>query len=234
MASMRILVNIDCLFDTLLATVMAVNIDWVDTLVRNGYISRQHNTLSKFNEAIDDSAITARYLVRDLAILKLSKRTNLVNLLTTYIAQSTGGDQAHPQTLDYKLVINTYPYNLSNAELKELFTCLKEILGVETLNRVHIPIAELTPAYIKQHYHRFIIYDFNEWVMVHGPALALLKMPLVTCVIPLCYLPEMDAAQEAREVTKWTTAGFASVLDVEFVTLADMSVCIPAGYVFDE
>jgi len=218
----------------MLGCVYTVNSDWVIPLAAGGYLSRLHNTLSKFNPDIDDVAIRQRWLTRDVEVLKNSKRTNLVNLLTDYIAQSKFGDAEHPQALDYKIVLNTYPYELSKAEVKEFFICLKSLLGVDHLTRIHSPISELTPEYISANYNRFMLYDFNEWLMLHGSNLVTQKMPLVTCVVPLCYLPGMEDQREENEAQKWISAGFASALDVEFVPLADMSIRIPDGYNFED
>ena len=217
----------------MLGCVTAINPDWVLPLIQNGYLDRLHNTLSKFNPEIDDFAVKYLWEARGIGILKLSPRTNMLDLLAAYISISATGDPEHPQALDYRLVINTYPYDFTTEELRELFICLKQILAVKQLTRIHLPLDKLTPQYLKEHFNRFIIYDFNDWLQWHNDALITYKIPLVVCVAPLCYLPGMeDSKDDDKLVAKWASAGFSSVVDLEFIRLADVSVHIPDGYQF--
>ena len=233
MKTEKILINIDCIFDTLLGCVFAVNPDWVTPLAQSGYIGRVHNTLSLLYSEIDDELVRQRYLERDIEILQQSRRTNMLTLLADYIRQSNHNPD-HPEALDYQVTINTYPYEIEAADLREMFGFIKDILDVAVLNHIHVPLSKLTPSYIKSYYSRFIIYSLNEWTELHGPALVDCKIPKVTCVVPLCYRAGMELKGDMQEAMKWTSAGFSSALDVEFVNLSDMSVCIPADYDFSQ
>lgn len=225
----RILLNIDCIFDVMLGCVTYCNPDWVEPMFANGYMERLHNTLSYFNPAIDDALIKKTWEERDTHILKLSPRTNLVNLLAGYIKKSNVGDSEHPQALDYKIVINTYPYNFTQIELRVLFTCLKEILQVNTLTRVHMPLTEITPEYLKASFNRFIVYEFHEWLLSQKANFSNCKIPFVVVVAPLIYLPGNEDKRDEREVMKWVPAGLSSIFDLEFIPLNEVSISVPDG-----
>lgn len=207
--------------------VISCNIDWAPPLVKNGYLDRLHNTLSLINPDIDDLAIQERYKNRDINLLKLTKRTNLVSLIANYISHSKTGDPDHPQSLDYKIVVNTYPYVFENNELRELFLCLKEIWQIDSVTRVHLPVSEISPEYIKDRFDRFILYDFDEWLGIHRLKLNECKIPLITCVVPLCFRKGMELQTDDHDAAKWITNAFSHVLDVEFIRLADVSFTIP-------
>jgi len=230
MQTIKILINLDCFFDVKLATVIEVNEDWVLPLFDNGYITRQHNTLSLLNPEINDSVLEERWKTRDISLLKLTKRTALIKILSDYISQSKEGDPEHPQSVEFKLVINTYPYEFTKKEIKELFICLREILYTEAITRVHIPIGNLTPSYIKSSYDRFVIYNLDEWLLIHGNNLLENPMPLVTCMTPFCYRKGMENTGEGEEARRQIPASLAPFLDLELINLGDVSVFISPDY----
>lgn len=224
MKDCKVLISLDCLLDTVLGTIDEIAPKAVIPLLENGYLNRIHNTLSMFCKDIDDIAFRERYASRDISILKRSKKTSLVGILAAHVGEYDEFNE-HPEAQNYKFVINTYPYNINDYEIKELFITLKMLLNVQYLTRVHLPISSITPEYlITNKFNRFIIPSFDEWVTINGALLKTTRIPFITCVAPLCYAPGKELLGEEDAVMKWTSAGFSPYLDVEFITLADTSI----------
>ncbi len=222
----KILINIDTLFDTYLGTVTKIYPDIVLSLIKKGYFLRKHNKLSLIEGSISDNLINETYKNRDMDILRLSGRTNIVNIITKYIMQSQSNKE-HPASVEYSLVINTFPYNLNKEELKELFYCFKYVFNLEAITRVHIPIKDITIKLLKDNFNRFILYDFNEWYGYRLKEFETIRIPHVNIVFPLWFMEGNENCEEIEEVIKWTTSGLSSLMDIEYVTLADMSYCPP-------
>lgn len=228
MAHYRILVNLDCLLDVRLACVRQVNNDWVLPLVEKGYLNRNHNTLSLIYKEIDDQLILDQWNKRDIETLKLSNRTRLIDTLADYVNDESSENSNSPNQDTYKVTINTYPYQFEKEDLTELFQGLKFLLGVSSIGRIHLPNNELTITYLRERFEKFIIYDFDEWYnediqneLKEKPAKDL------TCVRPFCYVKGQEHNTEEQECIKWVTAAFSQHLDIEFITLNEVSLFIP-------
>lgn len=229
MKKYKVLINIDALFDTYLGVVTELYPEHVLPLIKKGYYGRHHNKLSFFNKLIKDKKIEERYAIRDKAILKLSGRTNMFALIGEHILQSKGNPE-HPSSVDYQIVINTYPYELTKLELKELFTCFKWVLGLESITRTHLPSKDITLSLLKEHFDKFILYDFNEWYGHHTDDIAKTKTKIVSIVLPLWLMEGKENYAAIDDVIRFTSILYSPIFDLEFVTLGDMSYCPPKDY----
>lgn len=221
----KLLIPLDCLFDTYLGVVDALYPKTIISLLSDGYFGRVHNKLSAFNKNIDDLAVAKRWSNRDIEILRNSKRSALVSVLMKYFTDVNNSNEENPLANIYTVVINTWPYDLANQELVELFSLLIDLFNIGDIKRVHVAMADLTPEYIKEkQYTKFFLYDWNEWHYHHKLALQKCKIPKITCVFPLTYINGVTTAEHEEEVIKWAAAGAYLHIDLEIVRLADMSI----------
>ena len=217
----------DCLVDSRLACIIYVNPDLALELVKKGYTNRLHNTLSKIHPLINDDVIDNIWKNRDISILKNAKRSMMTDLLGDYISQSNNNPQ-HPQSLDYRIVVNTYPYDLSREQLIEYFNCFSILLNTKNISRVHLPPKEITPSYLKEKVNRFICHDFDEWLGCHKDILINNPIPFVTIAVPFCLVKgKEDDKIDEDQIIKTSTASFSSIFDLEFFPLRDLSPSIP-------
>lgn len=228
MAHYRILVSLDCLLDVRLACVRQINEKWVLPLVEKGYLNRNHNTLSLIHSEINDDLVMEHWNNRDIETLKLSNRTHLIDTLAEYVNDVNVKNGNSPTQDTYKVTVNTYPYQFEKGDLTELFVGLKQLLGISTIGRVHLPNNELTITYLRERFEKFIVYDFDEWYnediqneLKEKPAKEL------TCVRPFCYIKGHEHETEEQECIKWLTAAFSQHLDIEFISLNEVSLFIP-------
>ena len=227
MKKQKILVNLDSLMDTRLGCVRCINPDWVDPLLESGYISRLHNTLSFFHKDIDDVAVEERWKTRDMDVLRNSFSTNILNLLIHQCTLNNKGDPEHPEAQFISIVINTYPYQMSNDELTTLFIYLRSLFGITRLTQVHMPTVEITPSYLNGNINRFIFHDLEEWNNDHILNLPQCPIPTIIFNTPLCYRKGMEHMEAIPGHEQVAAMGYGAHLKLELMPLADYSMCPP-------
>jgi len=226
MEECKLLINIDCLFDTYFSTVIDINPDWAIPLAKADYLERNHNYLSLLHPAIDDDKVKERYESRDLSILKSSKKTNIVDIIRDRVAMSKA-NPTHPEAIDFVITINTYPYVLPKEDLLELFSGLKYIWDIKTLYHVHLHSKDLKPEFIKKTFDKFMLYDFDEWFQYHQELFKHFRMPNVGCIIPYKTVKEHVDKRYDNESIKLIKRAFNIMFDLEIMPLGDMSFKLP-------
>ena len=86
----RILIELDAIFDTYIASVERCNPRWLKDILLNGYFTRMHNTLSMLNPDVDDATVDKIYKERDVSLLRISKMTNILSIFANAISTSSG------------------------------------------------------------------------------------------------------------------------------------------------
>ncbi len=223
----RVLISIDCLFDTLLACANDVQPGCTSALLNNGYHNRHSNKLSLILEGFDDAALLKAWNNRGTEVLRKSYRTHMVNVLVANIKRNNFRHEDDPDKCDLQFVINTYPYDLNSDELKELFLVFKEIFDVSKITRVHIPLNEITPEYLYGNYGKIILYDFNEWMHTLHLQLKDCKLKYLSVVVPFCFAPGQEETKYAFDMPEKIIREFSDVFEIEYVTLRDMSFSPP-------
>lgn len=230
MKECNILVSIDVIFDTLLGCVESINSEWANKLKSNkDYYTRKSNKLSLIVPEIDDESVIDKWQNRDINVLRKSKGTNLLTLLSDHASISNRGDQEHPEAIDMAITLNVYPYKLSTEEIKELFIILKSILGIKKLFYINKSLKGISPKFLRKKYNQFIIYDLNDWTGYHLDNLAKNPIPQITCTAPMCYLKTKAESGNIEGITQGVVSAYIRHLDIELLPLFDMSIDIDAN-----
>jgi hypothetical protein len=228
----RLLLDIHCLFDITLGCVADLYPNEIQRIIENGYHYRTHNFLSTFSSNINDDKVNERYKHRDVALLKKSRRSCFLDILALDIKATKGLDKDHPGYVDYDLTINTWPFKLSNGEIRELFILLSEILSITGIKRIHLSPEVLTVSYLKNKYDKIVIYDFNAWLECHYSVTVrkdcLEKIPLDNTIFAfplicrtLDNLIKDDELEAAKDEIKQS---FIGRTNVEVMDLDDFSI----------
>jgi hypothetical protein len=236
----KLLVTLDSLMDTRIACVHLLDHTHTGKLLRNGYMKRVHNKLSLFVPEINDDAVDELFSIRDVPVLKLARPTNVVNLLAERILEAKLLQDKSPENKEVKIVLNTYPYNLSKQEVYDFVKGFSDILQTKNITRVHLPIEELTPEYLLPNYSAYITHDLNEWIAIHEVNVNKLKMPLFTIISPGYFRDitelrnlfiEHSVQMTESNINKHLQAGLnafkknvAQFVELEFYPLSDFSV----------
>ena len=221
----RILISLDCLFDTRLGTVELINSEAAIRLINSRYLFRTHNKLSLFEPSLNDDEVNEKYKNRDIHTLRVSKRTKLVSVLTDLIRENERLDNDDPEKYEYEFILNTYPYELTQDERITLNEVLSSILGIRGLKRIHRPIKELGPEVVRGRYDRICVPDFSEWFFHHHEAVVDSLMPMTVLTVPFALTDEnIDNGHSAEQIVTTVTEAFIPIVTLEFIHLADISI----------
>lgn len=220
MMSIRILIDLDSIYDTLWGTTRIASESWAEQLICADYYNRTNNLLSNVISTIDDSVITDGWISRNVNTLKHSVVSNMVQHLARYIKRTTSFDYTHPKACRVEVTVNTYPYKLSKRHKRELFTGLQEILGAWDLLEIHATSSELLPLVLARDYEQFIIADFLPWATLHTEGLVQHPMPDVTCTCPIILLPEFHDVKDTEAVAVGLKSKYMEYLDLDVVPLS--------------
>jgi hypothetical protein len=195
------------------------------SVLKNGYLQRNHNQFNLLDDRINQDRYELEWQKRDLNVLKHSKRTNMVNLLRDYIVKTLTTPD-YPELKDVSVVVNTYPYTLSNAQLTEYFSIFRYLFDTKHVARIHAPLSTLSMPWLTSNYDRFILHDFNEWIIHQRESIQKYGNPQFTVCVPLTRLKEgVNNGISDDDVVSTVTNTFARYIDLEFFKLEDISIC---------
>lgn len=156
-----ILVSLDALFDTRLATLYKLDPQAAEKILTEGnYYRRLHDVFP----GVSKPEYEAAYLSRDVKTLRRTVITRTIEHINFFIARTIAAAAGTPFIRKPSVVINTYPYQLTETEVDMI------ILGVVAATRkeadvsvVRLSHEELTPRFIKANYVTVILYDYWNW-----------------------------------------------------------------------
>ena len=168
----HILVTLDSLLDTRIASVAAHNADLATQLLATGqYQSRRHNQLSRILSGLSQGVYDVLYKERDTYTLKLAVATPIVPMLADLVTRYRSPLDRPVEEMKVILTINAAPYLLSH----ELKTIIADTVKLATLVD-EVRWNFLLPEYLRPEglvpYHTVVMHDIDEWFTLHGETLA--------------------------------------------------------------
>lgn len=225
----RMLVYLDCMYDTLLGAVERVNMSHCKKLYHSeDYHCRLDDRLERIIPEIDMQSINGVFRTRDASLLKISPPSKLLGWILDSCTAQELKKVDEPDSFSMELTINTYPYMLSKVDKKEMRETLIQILGINIVKFVHIELEGLTPKFIKENYDTLVIPDLNKWSNESNMhALPKASMPRVNLVAPLRHLTGEIHEWAQVDVTKMTHYMYSEHLDVDLLPLELFSAVLP-------
>lgn len=211
-----LLIELDCLLDTRLATIARISEQSAVEVLKNDYHKRKADW---FEPVVDMAMYTSLYKARDVETLKLAHPTEgfrfVREMVKLYREQAV--DTNSPYSGKIKIVVNTFPYQL-NAELTDLIgRALAVRFGaIASCELVSLSPAELTPELVRARYCMLMMYEYDPWLSMHydiDPAKLsseamkqVLKSLLldVTLFAPAVFYKKPPTQDEVEEVMKET------------------------------
>lgn len=165
-----IMIDIDVLFDTRLGTLAFLYPDKVESLLAKGFRGRLHDNFDLLDSSIDMNQYNTIYNNRDKSVIAISRITNfmcpLLEIVKEYEWEMTYETEG---CNDVDLVVNTFPYELEDAEVHQLMVGLREQLGF----MIDIKFTRRDPKTFNiaslcyQGFTQYVMYHFNDWVAHH-------------------------------------------------------------------
>lgn len=234
----RILVDLDTLLDTRIATISRIDPEIAAEVLRNPeYFSRDFNdwffiTNGKVTNEQFKKMYDARGGENSAATINASFESGMSPILLRIFSEHAllerdgmiaDGDSA-------ALSINVYPYVLDFETEEMLIQIMKERYGdtidVEIVND---SLEALTPEVMKACFAAYISYHFWDWLPIHYPALLVNPLPFINVIGPILFEKdpkELTAQEREREFTTMRLIN-TEYIDIQYVSCKYFSIFRP-------
>jgi len=202
-SAFNLLLDMDCLFDTRMGTLLDVAPDLASTLSVKAYRQRQLDDFTTVTEGkVSTEAFQARYATRDLEILKKSLITGIVPILITYVE---GLQERLFRKIDVSGInidLNIYPYTLPGPLLESIQNHLRALFPpfVEIGVGRYGP-EQLTPEFFDLYYNGWVTYDLHAWLAQHHDALLIKPLNQLSVIIPKLFTKEPGEHENTEDET---------------------------------
>ena len=195
-----ICIPLDVLLDTRIGTIARLGgADLVLQVLQGNYHQRHDD---KFLN-VDQEAYQHLYANRDEQTLSVSFSTNIEVYLRKLVHTLVQQALVRPFHQGVRVVVNTYPYQLSDEITSQIVVALGDKLigdlGIKIPLQIvadHLPDQALTPEYCKQHFAAMFMYDYTPWLEVQKHALIKRPMPEVSLFAPAIYFVQTPTEED--------------------------------------
>lgn len=145
------------------------------TTFPKAYWERDFNDWSSFTDGrLDQNGFYNLWMHRDHATLEHSKITNITFHIVRCIQTILNNAVITEDHREPRIVINTWPYVLTDEEEIDFASAFSQyFIATKTkVECIHVPLADLTPAYVKDNFALMTTYLGVEWLARHHQALA--------------------------------------------------------------
>lgn len=191
------LISLECLLDTTVGLLFHNFHSKFGSADLTKYAERLHNKCWDIFE-VDENEWKAAWAKRDMEVLKSSSATVFCYSLKSIVLPRYFHGAISPTKEKMTIHINTYPFQLTNAERDELKGSISEILSIDIpIVITYIPLKELTPAFIKDTYKALFLPDLVEWLTIHNEELGKVRMPKVIINAPAYFLDVEESIMDS-------------------------------------
>lgn len=193
----RILVELDAVLDTRLGVLMQMGVG--EQALALNYRQRRSDRWNELGLTVDQAEFDRRYAARDIYTLAASRPTNityLLNQITEYLSKLRLNA---PMYETCEVILNTYPYDLDQGVLDEIVVAVGVWVSMEcTVTTINLPTEAVTPKWLMENTEGYVLYDFNQWLVLHEDGLKTHRMPRNMVMAPKLYwneTPEEDTVE---------------------------------------
>lgn len=218
----RLLVELDALLDTRLATIAQIAPALAVKAAESGYTERLNNDWDSLLDCSINDEFKRRYAQRDVETLKVSRCTASVLVVNEITQAWEDLAQNSPLVESYAVDINVYPYRLSEAELDAIVSAVLSYVSLDCqVEIVSYPPEALTPELIDKHWSILLLYDLDGWLNAQVERLKEKKIPAVTIVAPALYHDRIPGEEDLPKETLGNISPFAALelALVEYVSI---------------
>jgi hypothetical protein len=187
-----ILIDLDCLYDTRLATLKGLDDKYVGMAITAGYRERVTDNLVELIPDLDMAAYKELYEKRDIPtiVTAASFPTAIIIELGLVVREHIKMASRGPMAGTPVVTINTYPYKLTKEEIDTIVAALKHDLD-EPLCRVtaiSMPPEQLTPSLLSSRYPTVFMYHLSHWMRIHENSIKVLAPIDMVVFAPKLYI----------------------------------------------
>lgn len=231
----RILVDLDTLLDTRLATIARLDPEIAAEVISNPeYFSRDYDdwtflTKGKITTEQFKKAYAERGGENTAATINAAFESGMSPLLLRIFSEHSllerdgmiaDGDSA-------ALSVNVYPYVIDFETEELLIQIMRERYGPELdVEIVNDSLESLTPEIIKACFAAYISYHFWDWLPMHYAALHMTKIPFINVIGPILFEKDpkdLTAQEREREFTTMRLIN-TEYIDIQYVSCKYFSI----------
>lgn len=221
----KVLIELDTLLDTRLATVSFLDPLHPSTLLRTTYRSREHDRFQSKLFSVAD--YQQSYANRNVQTLQASAPTAMAKYLWDTFTEEASLRESIAGPYIYDIDLNTFPYRLQDNECEELQRILYvQFPTVRNVRVLYLDTKLITPLYLKTgQYSMYVLYDLQKWLELHVKEFEHVCIPRVSLIAPKLrqndQKVEIDETDE-MEVTLHGSLGIFGALELylqEYVSL---------------
>jgi hypothetical protein len=232
-----ILIDLDALLDTRIATVSQINEQAAVKLLQcKEYYTRNLNDFSRMC-GVNKTIFDRQFALRNIDTLKISLPTACVIALRMMVADLARQHDYSPFAQEVKLVVNCYPYVLESEEKLAIAEVVGAYTGVgaERVEMITMSYTDLIPSYIKSHFTGMFLYNYREWMEAQSEdAFQHCRMPEIVVLAPALYkdrIPDRSEINipgaEQYSLFELTEGFLVGAYDLNFLDLTYFSVIPP-------
>lgn len=223
----KILVELDCLLDTRLGTLALIDENLLIKALGDGYVVREEENFPPLSKKL----FIELYDSRDKEVLKISPLTSCPEFIKELSFNVLRQATESPVASGVEIIVNTYPYILTDSEAKDLLTSLAIFTNkFINLKLIHASYEELTPAVCKASFDSMFLYQYDKWLDVHT-VLGNFKNVNVSKLMlygPKIFFNRKPTFEEKRKFEKEKISIFGSIEEIVSatidLTLLDISI----------
>lgn len=224
-----ILVDLDAVLDTRIATLMKIDEQaTLDILYSGAYDDRKVDDFEKLTDGkIVNEEFINKYHDRDVNTLIDARPTNAVRFVRSITYELGKKSLSGPDVESVNVHLNMTGYDLTVEEQHGLCDALSTFMYPTTLvNPVNIKMSDITPHLLDETYEAFVTYDFNHWYCEHAPALTNHPIPRNTIFAPALYL-EVEPPKDVLKTTHGEITDSFRMVEFMFKQLIELQL-LPA------
>lgn len=177
----KILMDLDAILDTRIATVARIDEDLATKLLVGDYHKRRSDFLTGVNKEEFDLA----YSKRDRTTLNMSQCTNMLIVLKDMLLSLLSTGLATPYITYVTVDVNFYPYDLKDDEIDLILKAISSwIPKLASLHGVNLSEDKITPDFIKNNYDVIIKYHYDTWLEINTKGFEKTLVPEVDLYVP--------------------------------------------------
>lgn len=195
-----ILVELDVLLDTRLATLFLLNEENVKKVFDTPrYFNRQQDIFP----GVDKTTFREKYDQRDKSWLINAPMTPMVRYTQEFVLNTIQQQASTPFGAVPKVYLNVYPYVLTPEEENKLIKTFAVLTnGRCDIELVNYKVENLHPGLVKDKFSIMVMYDYYKWLdhFSKNEVFTKVTCPEVTLIGPQLYFERLPTAQELKQL----------------------------------
>lgn len=198
MEPIKIFLGMDDLYDVRLSFLASISVHKAIQCVQAGYGKRTSDHMLWQHAGLTREQWEDRFRKRPDLVLTRASRSKMYNLLVDLKRESNSAPWADPQTANFEVIVNEWPYRLSKPVQTEQINVMRQFLGPDTKIRfVRVAKKRITPKWLTLNCTHFVLYDFIDWMETHKETDEPGNLLQITFVAP-ALLQDLPSPEDAK------------------------------------